>query len=81
MCTAVGEEMSVVAAIGAGANDYITKPISIPILRARMAALFDQMAVIDALDTRKTEAERRLLERTRSMLGGANDDASTDAPS
>ena len=81
MCTAVGEEMSVVAAIGAGANDYITKPISIPILRARMAALFDQIAVIDALDTGKNEAERRLLERTRSMLGGANDHGSLDGSS
>jgi DNA-binding response OmpR family regulator len=78
MCTAVGEEMSVVAAMGAGANDYITKPISIPILRARMTALFDQMAVIDALDAGKSEAERRLLERTRSMLSGANDDGSAD---
>ena len=75
MCTA---EMSVVAAMGAGANDYITKPISIPILRARMTALFDQMAVIDALDAGKSEAERRLLERTRSMLSGANDDGSAD---
>ena len=73
MCTAVGEEMSVVAAIAAGANDYITKPISIPILRARMAALFDQMAVISALDARKSAAELRLLERTRSMLGSTGD--------
>ncbi len=78
MCTAVGEEMSVVAAIAAGANDYITKPISIPILRARMAALFDQMAVISALDARKSAAELRLLERTRSMLGSAGDGKSAD---
>ena len=35
MCTAIGEEMSVVAAINAGATDYVTKPISLPILRAR----------------------------------------------
>jgi len=78
MCTAVGEEMSVVAAIAAGANDYITKPISIPILRARMAALFDQMAVISALDARKSAAELRLLERIRSMLGSAGDGKSAD---
>ena len=69
MCTAVGEEMSVVAALGAGANDYITKPISIPILRARMATLFDQMALIDALDTEKGEVSRKLTERTRALLG------------
>jgi DNA-binding response OmpR family regulator len=68
MCTALGEEMSVVTAMGAGANDYITKPISIPILRARMGALFDQIAVIDALDAGKTEAERQLFERSRTLL-------------
>ena len=69
MCSAVGEEMSVVAALGAGANDYITKPISIPILRARMATLFDQMALIDALDSEKDEVSRKLTERTRALLG------------
>jgi hypothetical protein len=46
-----------------------------------MTALFDQMAVIDALDVEKSEAERRLLERTRSMLGGANDDGCADGSS
>jgi len=71
MCTAVGEEMSVVAALGAGANDYITKPISIPILRARMATLFDQMALIDALDSEKDEVSRKLTERTRALLGSS----------
>jgi DNA-binding response OmpR family regulator len=68
MCTAVGEEMSVVAALHAGANDYITKPISIPILRARMATLFSHAAVIDELDTGKEEAERKLSERTRKLF-------------
>lgn len=71
MCTAVGEEMSVVAALGAGANDYITKPISIPILRARMATLFDQLALIDALDSEKDEVSRKLTERTRALLGSS----------
>lgn len=69
MCTAVGEEMSVVAALHAGANDYITKPVSIPILRARMTTLFDQAAVLDALDSEKDEVARKLTERTRALLG------------
>jgi DNA-binding response OmpR family regulator len=68
MCTAVGEEMSVVAAIDAGANDYMVKPISLPILRARMAAHFAQRAVIDTLGSAKDAAERRLTEQTRAML-------------
>ena len=68
MCTAMGEEMSVVAAISAGANDYMTKPISLPILRARMTAHFEQRAVIDTLGTAKDAAERRLSEQTRALF-------------
>lgn len=68
MCTAVGEEMSVVNAILAGANDYMTKPISIAILRARMARLFEQCATIDALDTEKDRAERKLTEQARAIF-------------
>jgi len=69
MCTAIGEEMSVVSAIGEGANDYMVKPISIPILRARMAAHFEQRGVIDTLGSAKEAAERRLSEQTRALLG------------
>ncbi len=68
MCTAMGEEMSVVAAIGAGANDYMTKPISLPILRARMAAHFEQRAVINTLGSAKDAAERKLSEQTRAIF-------------
>lgn len=69
MCTAIGEEMSVVSAIGEGANDYMVKPISIPILRARMAVHFEQRSVIDTLGSAKEAAERRLSEQTRALLG------------
>jgi DNA-binding response OmpR family regulator len=69
MCTAIGEEMSVVSAIGEGANDYMVKPISIPILRARMAAHFEQRSVIDTLGSAKEAAERSLSEQTRAFLG------------
>lgn len=72
MCTAINEEMSVVAAIGAGANDYMTKPISLPILRARMAAHLEQRATIDALDNEKTSAERKLREQTRALFDRVN---------
>lgn len=68
MCTAIGEEMSVVSAISAGANDYMTKPISLPILRARMAAHLEQRAVIDTLGSEKDKAERRVCEQTRAIL-------------
>ena len=68
MCTAIGEEMSVVTAINAGANDYMVKPISLPILRARMAANFEQRAVIESLGTDKDAAERKLSQQTRELF-------------
>jgi DNA-binding response OmpR family regulator len=68
MCTAMGEEMSVVTAINEGANDYMLKPISLAILRARMSAHLDQRDAIDSLTVEKLDAERKLGERTREML-------------
>jgi DNA-binding response OmpR family regulator len=68
MCTAMDEEMSVVAAINAGANDYMVKPISLPILRARMKVHLEQRALVDTLDTQKSLAEQRLTDRTRAMF-------------
>ena len=68
MCTAMDEEMSVVAAINAGANDYMVKPISLPILRARMKVHLEQRALVDTLDHQKSAAEQRLSDRTRAMF-------------
>lgn len=68
MCTAMDEEMSVVAAINAGATDYMVKPISLPILRARMKVHLEQRALVDTLDSQKTLAEQRLTDRTRAMF-------------
>lgn len=68
MCTAMSDDMSVVAAIGEGANDYMLKPISLTILRARMAAHLDQREAIDLLESEKLEAERKLGEQTRAMF-------------
>ncbi|MCE7797461.1 hypothetical protein LWE61_12945 [Sphingobium sufflavum] len=49
-----GEEECIVAAISADANDYMTKPISLPILRARMA----QHLSYARLSTRSTMKRR-----------------------
>jgi DNA-binding response OmpR family regulator len=65
MCTAIGEEDLVVAAIQACANDYVTKQISLPILRVLMAAQFAQLALIDTLGSAKEAAEQRLGEQAR----------------
>ena len=68
MCTAMGEEMSVVTAINEGANDYMLKPISLAILRARMSVHLDQREAMDTLATEKLHAERKLGEQTRAMF-------------
>jgi DNA-binding response OmpR family regulator len=68
MCTAMGEEENVVEAIEAGANDYVTKPISIPILRARMNAHLSQSATVSSLNSEKVEAKRQLTEQTRRLF-------------
>lgn len=70
MCTAIDEESSVVTALAEGANDYMTKPISLAILRARMKTHLEQQDAIDTLDSEKTEAERRLGEQTRALFSG-----------
>lgn len=73
MCSAVDEEMSVVTAIDAGANDYMTKPISLPILRARMAAHLGQRDVIDAMDHERATAQRQLRDGVRSLFDRSAD--------
>ena len=68
MCTAIGEEMSVVTALHEGATDYMLKPISLPILRARMAVHLEQAAQIDSITAEKLQAEQKLGEQARAMF-------------
>lgn len=69
MCTAIGEEVSVVSALNAGANDYIVKPISLPILKARMAMHLKQQAIVGNMADEKSTMEHRLAEQTKALLG------------
>ncbi len=68
MCTAIGEDENIVEALNIGANDYVTKPISIPVLRARMAAHLTQKQTVNTLDNEKAETRRRLNEQTRRLF-------------
>ena len=68
MCTAVGEEDHVVRAIEAGANDYVVKPISLPILRARMVTHLSQSEEVLTLDQEKHDAKRRMADQIRSLM-------------
>ena len=65
MCTALGEEDNIVDAIAAGANDYVTKPVSLPVLRARMTRHLMQSDEVATLATEKDEAKRKLTEQTK----------------
>jgi DNA-binding response OmpR family regulator len=73
MCTAMDDEMSIVTAINAGANDYMIKPISLPILRARMKVQFEQHELVDSLDNERNRAEKRLTDQTRELFGRMSD--------
>jgi len=68
MCTAIGDEEFVVSALEAGANDYIVKPISIPILRARMTTHLAQSEAVLALDREKEDARRRIAEQRKQLF-------------
>lgn len=68
MCTAVGEEENIVEAMAAGANDYVTKPFSLPVLRARMARLLSQSEEVSALTSEHAETKRKLQEQTRRLF-------------
>ena len=68
MCTALGEETTIVDAIKAGANDYVMKPISMPILMVRMKSQLARKDVVELLRRENSELETSLLQRTRDLL-------------
>jgi DNA-binding response OmpR family regulator len=68
MCTALDEESSVVSAIKSGANDYVTKPINLPILLARMKAQLARKQAIELLRRQKVDLESLLAKRTKDLL-------------
>ena len=68
MCTAIGEETSVVVAIQAGANDFVMKPINFPILMARLKSQLLRKTAIDLLQREKNDLENVLTQRTRDLM-------------
>lgn len=75
MCTALGEETTIVDAIKAGANDYVMKPISMPILMARMKSQLARKDVVELLRRENSELESSLVQRTRDLLNIRKDPA------
>jgi DNA-binding response OmpR family regulator len=68
MCTAVGEDENIVEAIESGANDYVVKPISLPVLRARMATHLSRSATIATLEQERDASVKRMSEQMRRLM-------------
>lgn len=68
MCTARDEESSIGAAIEAGANDYVQKPVRVPVLLARITSQLIRKAATDALGALNQDLEDALAKRTRALL-------------
>lgn len=68
MCTAIDEDISVVSALRAGANDYITKPINFSVMLARIQTQLGRVAKMQELSTDKQELEKALTARTAALL-------------
>lgn len=68
MCTARDEESSIIDAIEAGANDYVQKPIKMPILLARMSAQLMRKAAMAAMGAATQDLEATLAQRTRELF-------------
>ena len=67
MVTARSEVESVVQALEVGANDYVTKPISFPVLLARLTAHLDRSVAQRELAEMNAVLEQRIAERTRVL--------------
>ena len=68
MCTARDEESSIGAAIESGANDYVQKPIRMPVLLARITAQLTRKAAVKAVNEMNAELEQTLAHRTRNFF-------------
>lgn len=68
MCTALGEESSIVVAIKAGANDFVMKPINFPILMARIKSQLLRKDAVESLQRENSDLENTLVQRTRDLI-------------
>lgn len=78
MCTARDEESSIGSAIAAGANDYVQKPIRMPVLLARISAQLIRKSAADALGAVNLDLENTLAHRTRAFFDRQRDGREAD---
>lgn len=68
MCTALGEDENVVEALRSGANDYVVKPISLPVLRARIITQLAHSDSFADVDGKRQESKKRMAEQMRRLM-------------
>lgn len=66
--TALDDGDTVSQALEAGANDYITKPIDLRVLSARIKAHLDRRQAVLELDSIRNDLERTVQERTQDLM-------------
>lgn len=69
ICTARSEADSIAAALDAGANDYLQKPICMQIAIARILSQLERRASLLNLSEVNRDLESALAQRTRALLG------------
>jgi diguanylate cyclase (GGDEF)-like protein len=75
--TALDDGDVVSAALEAGANDYVTKPIDLRVLTARVKAQLDRRKAVLDLDAIRNDLERTVQERTQDLIS-ANETLSAE---
>jgi DNA-binding response OmpR family regulator len=68
MCTARSASRDVQVALAAGANDFITKPIDVPVAIARIEAQLQRLHATKVLEAMNDELEQAVAQRTRALL-------------
>jgi len=66
--TALDDGDVVAQALEAGANDYISKPIDLRVLMARLKVQMDRRAAVLELDSIRNDLEQTVRERTQDLL-------------
>jgi DNA-binding response OmpR family regulator len=71
MCTARSDSRDVQIALAAGANDFISKPIDVPVAIARIEAQLQRLQATKILEAMNDELEQAVAQRTRALLSAA----------